>query len=148
MTTTDPLTWAYHDDFAELLAGKEHAAVLRLLVTADIGLRFAREMIAQEYDEASRLLSSELQAACPPSELRRSFEAMTQSSEGTTETIGAQAVTGADASEMSQWRTKLPGDFGWVYVSIHGRDFNEAVAVIIADEAGRLVIRDIAWGRP
>ena len=49
---------------------------------------------------------------------------------------------------MTNWPDKRPGDVGWAYVSIVGDDFVEAVAVIIVEVGGELLIREIEWGRP
>jgi hypothetical protein len=51
--------------------------------------------------------------------------------------------------ENSDWPTREVADIGWVYVSIASTaGYGEAVAVVVADEDDRVVIRDIEWGRP
>ena len=40
------------------------------------------------------------------------------------------------------------GDTKWVYVAISNDYYSEAVAVIVAQEQGRSVIRELDWGRP
>jgi hypothetical protein len=57
-------------------------------------------------------------------------------------------VTATDSSDMNDWLRKTPQDFGWAYVAIGGTDYNEAVAVVVADDGERLAIREIEWGRP
>ena len=49
---------------------------------------------------------------------------------------------------MADWATRQNGDIGWVYISISGEDFLEAVTVIVSDEQGCPKIRQIEWGRP
>jgi hypothetical protein len=51
-------------------------------------------------------------------------------------------------AQTESWPAKLPGDLGRVYVGIEGDDFVEAVTVIVAEVNGKLLIRDIEWGRP
>jgi len=40
------------------------------------------------------------------------------------------------------------GDVVWLYTSLEGEDYLEAVSVIMAQQAGNLVIRWLEWGRP
>jgi hypothetical protein len=49
---------------------------------------------------------------------------------------------------MSEWPTKEENDVGWVYVAMAADDFSEAVAVVVAEENGTLLIRSVEWGRP
>jgi hypothetical protein len=49
---------------------------------------------------------------------------------------------------FEEWPAKQPGDVGWAYVSVQGDELVEAVTVTVAQEAGRLLIRHIEWGRP
>jgi hypothetical protein len=49
---------------------------------------------------------------------------------------------------MENWPTKKARDAGWVYVALLGNGFSEAVTIIIARQASKLLIRDIEWGRP
>ena len=55
--------------------------------------------------------------------------------------------------DMDDWSDKQPADVGWAYVSISSETENEAVkleavSVIVTDEQGKKVIREIMWGRP
>ena len=49
---------------------------------------------------------------------------------------------------MEAWPDKQPHDVGWAYVSIGGDVYSEAVTVVVARENGRLVIRQVEFGRP
>lgn len=142
-------SWAYHDDFAQIIVKKDHEVALRLLEVADIALTFARALVAKEYKRANGMLSSDLKTSSPPDALRKSLEEMIHYSGDEKDwPTGVQVVTGADISDMGKWLRKSPQDFGWAYVSIDGDSYCEAVAVMVADEAGMLVIREIEWGRP
>lgn len=48
---------------------------------------------------------------------------------------------------MEEWPGKQLGDVGWVYVSIQGEGFVEAVTVIVSAVDVTLTIRNIEWGR-
>jgi hypothetical protein len=49
---------------------------------------------------------------------------------------------------MTQWPAKQPSDLGWVYVSIGGDVYSEAVIAIITLENGRPKVREVEFGRP
>ena len=51
MPTTNPDSWAYHPDFADIIVTKDRQVGLRLLATADIALCLARALVAKEYEE-------------------------------------------------------------------------------------------------
>jgi hypothetical protein len=149
MPTRDPLSWAYHGDFADILLGKDPNVMLRLLETADIALSFARALVAKDYQRANAMLDAALKPSCPPEFLKKTLEEMIQySGEEESWPTGVQVVTAADISGKDKWLRKKPEDFGWAYVSIDGLGYCEAVAVMVTDEGERLAIREIEWGRP
>ena len=45
-------------------------------------------------------------------------------------------------------RQTAENDIGWAYVTIAGKDWAEAVTVVIASENGSPVVRSLEWGRP
>jgi hypothetical protein len=49
---------------------------------------------------------------------------------------------------MKDWPDRKPSDIGWVYVSISGADFAEAVTVVVTNEAGKPKIGELEWRRP
>jgi hypothetical protein len=154
MPTTDPDSWAYHDDFAELIVVKEPKVAVRLLEAADIALSFARALVAREFERANAMLSEELNLSFPPERLKRELEEMINyAGDENTWPNYVQVVTGGDISDMVKWLRKKPSDFGWAYVAIGGNYsvggvYNEAVSVTVAQEGERLVISEIEWGRP
>jgi hypothetical protein len=146
MPSRDPDSWAYHDEFAQILLTKDHAIALRLLEAADIALTFARALVAKQYETAHAMLATDLKPLCPPEVLKKELEAMIRySGDEDAWPTAVQDVTGSDVSE---WTGKKPHDFGWAYVAIDGVGYCEAVAVTVAEEGERLVIREIQWGRP
>ena len=149
MSTTDPLSWAYHADFAELIVKKDPKVALRLLEVADIALAFARALVAKEYHRANAMISSAAKPSYPPQVLQKNLEEMVQySGDESVWPTGLQVVTGADISDMDKWLRKTPQDFGWAYVSVDGDGYCEAVTVMVSDDGGKLAIREIEWGRP
>ena len=49
---------------------------------------------------------------------------------------------------LDEWASKEKGDTRWVYVAISNDYYCEAASVIVAQEQGRSVIRELDWGRP
>lgn len=39
-------------------------------------------------------------------------------------------------------------DLVWLYISLEGEDFAEAVSVIVQDRGDKLALRWLEWGRP
>jgi hypothetical protein len=149
MHTKNPESWAFHDDFAEHIVSKNHHIALRLLQTADIALSFARALVTKEYEKAVTMLTAALKKACPPAILRKELESMIgYAGDDKAWPTVVQVVRGVDVSDMEKWVRKKKEDFGWAYVTVGGKGYNEAVAVMVAVEEDRLAIREIEWGRP
>ena len=50
---------------------------------------------------------------------------------------------------MSDWPGKQPSDLEWVYVTLGGHTYSEAVIVVVGRGAdGALHIREVEFGRP
>jgi hypothetical protein len=106
-----------------------------------IALRFATALNVGDFATAHELLSQAQRAALSAFDLQKEFETMTAQ--------GAGEKLEVEVSEsLKDWPTKQGHDLGWAYVSISGQSCSEAVAVIVSNEAGRLCIRDLEWGRP
>lgn len=104
-------------------------------------LRFTQALAARNYQEAYGMISKSLQAKMTVAELEKKFEAIVPRD---WKTVGPVKVE----STMESWPDKLPSDRGWVYVSIGGDTESEAVVVIVTEEGGSLMIREIEFGRP
>lgn len=150
MPTTNPDTWAYHADFADLVVSNNAESVLRLLATADIALCFTRALVARDYEHAADMLASTLRPSCSPDILRIQLEEMVSYHEGEDYwPTSIQVVTAADdRSDMNHDKRQAPDDFGWAYVAVSGNGYCEAVTVTIVMEGQQLVISKIEWGRP
>jgi hypothetical protein len=103
--------------------------------------RFATALSQGAFDSAHELLSADLRKDYPAARLKKQYEDMVA--------YGGEPVTRVDViTTMDRWPDERPGDVGWVYVSIAGETFGEAVTVVVAREGDRLVIRSLEWGRP
>jgi len=103
--------------------------------------RFAQALVAGRYDDAHSMLATNLQTKIARNELRARYEQMVEYGTGP---VTVDGFTQA----MDDWPDKHDNDAGWVYVSISGEDYAEAVTVIVSVEGEELKIRDIEWGRP
>jgi hypothetical protein len=112
-----------------------------------IALAFAKALAAGDYDVAHRMLTPELGTELPAATLKNKYEQM----------ISYTGKTKATAVEIMNTLEDFPAkertDVGWAYASIvgpheEGGSWGEAVAVIVAERDGQLLIRDIECGRP
>ena len=108
-----------------------------------VGLAFARALVAGEYEAAHAMLSSSLQATTSATQLQAEFERMIDYFNSPPGPVEVSAT-------MDEWPDKQPADVGWVYVAIgdENKTESEAVAVVVTQEQGKSVIREITWGRP
>ena len=110
----------------------------------DIAVAFASALVDGHYDRAHALLAPLLQQQMSPNALHDKLYAMFRGYAN-----GAPRRVRLDERfAMIEWTAKLPEDVGWVYVSIEGDDFVEAVTVTVAEIEGKHLIRKIEWGRP
>jgi hypothetical protein len=105
---------------------------------ASVMLRFARALVAGDFDAAHALLAPPLAEVLPPQALRSRFEAMIEYG-------GGPATEARVMSAHGEWPDRRPGDAGWAYVAITGDGFSEAVSGVVTEQ-GR--IRELEWGRP
>jgi hypothetical protein len=111
---------------------------------AEVAVAFASALVAGDFDGAASMLASDLRRQLPPGSLREQFSAMFRGyAEGE-----PRAVHFDEEFQLEEWPRKRPGDVGWAYVGIEGDDFVEAVSVVVADVGGKLLIREVTWGRP
>jgi hypothetical protein len=109
-----------------------------------IAIDFAAALLEGNYELAHGLLSPELKHGFSPEDLHLEFELMYS---GYSEGEPTQIMFDPQFT-MTNWPGKRPGDIGWVYVSIVGDDFVEAITVVISDIEGEYLISEIEWGRP
>ena len=73
--------------------------------------------------------------------MRDAFEAIVPADSGPAAVVEA-------GHTMTDWPGKEAADAGWVYVSIGGDVYSEAITVVVASEDGTLKVRDVEFGRP
>ena len=111
---------------------------------AEVAVGFASALLRGDFDDAHRFLSQKLARELPPETLREKFFAMFCGYTDETPT----KVHFDEEFCLEEWPAKQAGDLGSAYVGLLGDDVVEAVTPIVAMEDGRLVIRQIEWGRP
>jgi hypothetical protein len=108
-----------------------------------IALKFAQALVAGEYEAAHKMLSASLGEMFPPARLQTELAAMIEYGDGPPDIVEVISI-----DDMREWPSRQQADVGWAYVAICGKDYSEAVAVVITDEGHRHIIRDLEWGRP
>jgi hypothetical protein len=106
-----------------------------------VALSFAERLVAGEYEGAHSMLASSLRDKLSPARLKDDYENMVEYGDGPPNVLGLMNI-------LEEWPTKQEGDVGWAYVAVGGANYSEAVAVVVTEEMGRFVIREIEWGRP
>jgi hypothetical protein len=112
-----------------------------------IALAFTKALASGDFDGAHRMLAPELASEFPPARLKTKYEQMIRYA-GKTKATDVEIM-----NTLEDFPAKEQTDVGWAYASFvgpheKGGSWGEAVAVIVADRDGRLLIRDIEWGRP
>jgi hypothetical protein len=109
-----------------------------------IATDFATALLEGDYELAHGFLAPELKQSMSPEDLHLEFKSMYS---GYSDEEPIRIVFDPQFT-MTNWPGKGPGDIGWVYVSIVGDDFVEAVTVVISEIEGESLISEIEWGRP
>lgn len=116
------------------------------MTPSEIALDFANALATNKWSDAHALLSEDLRVSMCPAALQLQFNDMMDSLSANVPAPDANMVH--IESSLQQWPTKRPSDLMWLYVSIIGCSAVEGIALIIADDGGKAVIRRIEWGRP
>src|SRR5512135_988391 len=110
-------------------------------ITVATGNKFAAELVSGSFTDAHALLSVALQKKYTKQGLAERYHKMIDYGHGPAKLDGYYLYE-HDLPSL------LPQDFGWVYISIKGEDYLEAVTVVVTQENGQPRIRAIEWGRP
>lgn len=110
-------------------------------ITRLTGLTFAEHLVSGRYQQAHQLLARELAPAWTPEKLGARFREMVGDGAG-------PIVVPGHTEHLARWPDRREKDHGWIYVSITGTGFAEAVTVVVTDEGGAARIRQLEWGRP
>jgi hypothetical protein len=108
---------------------------------SSVALEFATALASRDYPAAYAMTSREYQRSTTLDEMRAAFEAIVPTD---WPTVGPVEV----GQVMESWPARQPSDVGWVYVSIGGDGYSEAVTVVVMRQADRLKIRTVEFGRP
>ena len=107
----------------------------------DVALEFTQALANRNYTKAYAMTSKEYQTKTTLDVMKSTFEGIVPIDWGTMGPIEA-------GETMTDWPDKKPSDLGWVYVSIGGDVYSEAVTAIITLEGDTPKIREIEYGRP
>lgn len=105
------------------------------------GIQFTRLLCARDYAAAAAMTAPFSAAQLGSDQLKMSFERMIPLDWKSCEPLEVMQT-------MSSWPDKKDGDVAWLYISIPGDLYSEAVTVVVADQNGRPKIRSVEWGRP
>jgi len=111
---------------------------------ARLAFEFSNNLKEGRFENAHEQLTQANKLVWSANTLQQQYEDMISYGEGPAEDINVELT-----DTMEDWlQEKREDDIGWVYVSIVGELFSEAVALIYTNEGGVPKIRTIEWGRP
>jgi hypothetical protein len=108
---------------------------------SSVGLKFASALASRDYPAAYAMTSGDYQRSATLDEMRAAFEAIVPTD---SRTVGPLQV----GHTLETWPAKQPSDVGWVYISIGGDVYSEALTVVVMQEADTLKVRTVQFGRP
>ena len=107
----------------------------------EVALKFTKTLTDRDYSTAYAMTSSEYRNRANLDQMKAEFEAIVPPDWGT---MGPIEI----GETQKDWPDKQPSDLGWVYVSIGGDVYSEAVTVVITLEKGDPKVREVEFGRP
>lgn len=118
--------------------------IMNLDDIAKLAIEFAEDLKAGRFESAHGQLTQANKLVWSANTLQQQYEDMISYGEGPAIDLNVELT-----DDMEDWlQEKRKEDIGWVYVSIAGELFSEAVALIYTGEGGVPKIRAIEWGRP
>jgi hypothetical protein len=108
-----------------------------------VAVAFAAALVSGDFAGARELLAPELRGLLSPDDLREELYEMFSYAE-----VKPQRFKFHSPRTTADWPGKSDEDVSWEYVGIEGDGNLEAVDLLVSEREGRLVIRDIIWGRP
>ena len=112
-------------------------------VDTRVAVEFGRAIAQGDFVAAHALLTKQAQQLHPPDALKQAAEQMIAIGEGPIEHVDL-----VSECILEDWPDKQQGDVGYAYVALTGAGFCEAVTVTLTQEADKIRIRDLEWGRP
>ena len=107
----------------------------------ETALAFTKSLAARDYAAAYAHTAKEYRESTSVQAMQAAFERVVPLD---WKTVGPIAV----GETMESWPGKQPPDVRWVYVTIGGDMYSEAVTVVVTREGGALRIRSAEFGRP
>jgi hypothetical protein len=108
-----------------------------------IAFEFATALTAGDFNAAEQLLSAPAKKQWPAQTLQATYSQMVDYFQTPPTLVEITATL-----EDWQWPVKQANDIGWAYAAICSDSESEAVTVIVCSENGKLLIRNLEWGRP
>lgn len=105
-------------------------------VHGHIAVTFAKHLTAGRFDDASAMLSENLQKQYLSNDLSREYSAMVSYG-------GIAPDTVELISTMDTWPARQTNDLCWAYVAISGDGFSEGVSVVVAQDDLHALIRGL-----
>ena len=109
----------------------------------EVAKGFGKLIAEEDYVGAHRLLTRAAQKVHSPAKLKKAVKTMTAYNPGPIREV--EVMTDM---LLYNWPDKEPGDLAWVYVSLVGDSFVEAVSLLLVEETDGTRIRQLEWGRP
>ena len=122
---------------------KEEAGVSNISTDnyENFAYEFTVALTNREYKKAYSMTSKEFKTKTTIEEMKASFEHVVPNDWG--------AMGPIELGEtMTDWPDKRATDLGWVYVSIGGDVYSEAIIAIVSIEDKAIKIREVEYGRP
>ena len=107
----------------------------------EVALVFTKALADRDYKKAYSVTSKEFQAQSNLETMKTSFEAIVPLDWGH---VGPLEI----GETLTDWPNKRSNDVGWVYVSIGGDVYSEAIVVIVSSQGDSLLISNVEYGRP
>jgi hypothetical protein len=104
-------------------------------------LQFAEHMSNRKYAEAYEMTSSEYQTLIDLNQFKTDFEKMIPLDWGKIAPIEI-------GDTLKNWPEKQSSDLIWIYISLGGDVYSEAVTIVISTENENLRISELKFGRP
>jgi hypothetical protein len=102
---------------------------------------FAQALTSGHFSEAAAMLSVDLRVPFSEELLEEQYKEMIEYGDGSAEYVELVRYE-------FDWPQKESKDIAWAYVAIVGNGFSEGIAVVVANEENKCVIKSIEWGRP
>ncbi len=107
----------------------------------DFAVQFATALAEHRFEDAHGMLSEDLNDELSKDILEELFKEMISYGPGAVKVDG-------HTNSMGDWPGKDEKELAWVYVSLSGDGFGEAITVVVVEENGKHVVGEVEWGRP